>query len=68
MGQLLFVVVLFYFILLWYHVINAKEKQATRSGICFSCMINEQTSAKQTSQLEIYLCPSGYDTGAGGQP
>ena len=25
-------------------MITAKEKQATQSGICFSCGINEQTS------------------------
>ena len=25
-------------------IITAKEKQATQSGICFSCGINEQTS------------------------
>ncbi|MBD5521328.1 MAG: DNA polymerase I [Lachnospiraceae bacterium] len=27
-----------------YDIITAEEKQATRSGICFSCGINEQTS------------------------
>ncbi len=25
-----------------YDIMSAKEKQATRSGICFSCAINEQ--------------------------
>lgn len=28
----------------FYDIIGAKEKQATQSGICFSCTINEQTS------------------------
>ena len=28
----------------FYDIMSAKEKQATRSGICFSCAINEQTS------------------------
>ncbi len=26
-----------------YDIMSAKEKQATRSGICFSCAISEQT-------------------------
>ena len=33
-----------YLFLCFYDIITAKEKQATQSGICFSCGINEQTS------------------------
>ena len=30
----------------YYNVISAREKQATRSGICFSALINEQADCE----------------------
>ncbi|MDE5931000.1 MAG: hypothetical protein K2H40_00740 [Lachnospiraceae bacterium] len=40
-----------------YDIITAKEKQATRSGICFSAVVNEQTSDEIGHKaLEARVC------------
>ncbi len=42
-------------------IISAKEKQAARSGICFSCAINEQAVCKADDKApKVRACE--YDT------
>ncbi len=39
-----------------YNMTSAKEKQATRSGICFSCAVNEQTVCVADGKHEVRVC------------
>lgn len=39
-----------------YNMNSAREKQATQSGICFSCAFNEQTVCEADNEHEVRVC------------